>query len=355
MKQIIILCLVFCSLALFGQSDSLQQKNLDFTGDFRFRIEHDWNSYKQNGIKRKDRSRLRYRFRFGVNYRLDQHSSFGARLRSGNINDQQGPHVTLGGNKDEFGLVRIGLEKLFYQYKNDHFKIWLGKNSIPIKKLNEMFWCDNVYPSGIGMQYYALSNNQDVLNKLQLNAGHFIIRSSNQLFAQDSYFQLMQLHMQWLDRIDLIPGFYYFKRVGNYPDNKQSFELDYSIFHLGTQILLDKSRQIKLGLEYYQNLQDYSKHNSIPELLKDQTQGFVLSAQYGALKQQGDWLFYTSYAHMQKYAVVDYFAQNDWARWDYSSVGAAGSRLTNLHGIEFKIAYALKEHFNLNLRAYIVE
>ncbi|MEL6837343.1 MAG: putative porin, partial [Bacteroidota bacterium] len=89
-----------------AQRDSLTQK-LSFTGDFRFRIEHDWNSRNASGNLRDDRSRLRYRFRFGLHYELDKHSAFGGRLRTGNINDQQGPHLTLGGENGEFGLDQI--------------------------------------------------------------------------------------------------------------------------------------------------------------------------------------------------------------------------------------------------------
>ena len=61
------------------------------------------------------------------------------------------------------------------------------------------------------------------------------------------------------------------------------------------------------------------------------------------------------YANLQKFAIVDYFAQNDWARWDYSSKDAAGSRISNFHGIEVRIGYAFKNKFNLILRSYIVE
>ncbi len=92
---------------LKAQNDTIQN-GIKFNGDFRFRIEHDWNSRKQNGIFRDDRSRLRFRFRFGVNYQLNNQYSFGGRLRTGNINDQQGPHLTIGGGNGEFGLAQIG-------------------------------------------------------------------------------------------------------------------------------------------------------------------------------------------------------------------------------------------------------
>lgn len=355
MKWYLLLLTFFISSNLIAQKDTIVNKKLDFTGDFRFRIEQDWNSQNQNGVQREDRSRLRYRFRFGLNFSIDKHSSFGGRIRSGKLDDQQGPHVTLGGKQGEFELVSIGLEKLFYQYKNKGFTGWVGKNSIPLIKLNEIFWNDNVFPEGVGIKYNTRLRNQKFLNELSIHTGHFIVKSRNKNFSDDSYLQIIQLHANFKDRIKVFPGFYQFKRIGNYPDDKQTFEIDYSIFHLGGQIIVDKNRKMKLGLEYYNNFQDYSSIDSIPNNLKNQTIGFVLSTEYGSLKNKGDWLFYLSYANIEKYSIVDYFAQNDWSRWDYSSIGVSGSRISNFHGVEIKIGYAIKENFNLNLRTYFVE
>lgn len=356
MKTLIILCCFLSAFQLCGQTDSTAYRKINFNGDFRFRVEHDWNSRNADGNLRNDRSRLRYRFRFGLEYVSDQHSSFGGRLRSGNLNDQQGPHVTLGGNTGEFRLVSIGLEKLYYQFKSKHFTGFVGKNSIPLTKMNEMFWNDNVFPEGIGMRYTKRFSGAAALQKISLHGGHFIIRSNNLSFALDSYLQIAQITTTWRDgRVKIFPGFYYFNDVGNLPDEKQTFTIDYTIAHLGVQLALDRNKQRKVEAEIYHNLQDYTANDSIPAALQNQNTGIVLGLRCGSLKQRGNWLVYLSYVRLQKYAVVDYFAQNDWARWDYSSVGATGARLTNLHGTELKIGYAVKQNFNLNVRFYLVE
>ena len=95
--------------------------------------------------------------------------------------------------------------------------------------------------------------------------------------------------------------------------------------------------------------------DSIVDPLKDQKNGVVLSLKYGQLKTKGDWAVHLYYASLQKFSIVDYFAQNDWARWDYSSVGASGSRLSNFQGVEIRLSYLIKEKFNLILRTYFVE
>ena len=348
--------LISFSINLTAQVDSLSQKKLKFEGDFRFRIEHDWDSRNSNGDYLDDRSRLRYRFRLGINYQLDKRSSFGGRLRSGNINDQQGPHVTLGGGDGEFALVQVGFEKLFYEYKWKRINFWVGKNDVPITKMNELFWNDNTYPEGIALRSKLFEKEDNFLKKASLNLGHFIIQSNNRSFLQDSYLQLAQIDLKFFrERVRLLSGFYFFKNVRNIPDSKHTFTIDYSILHNGIEISVDKKSTLILGFEYFQNFENYSKKQEIPSIFKDQKNGFVLSAKYGKAKKKGDWAFHLYYAALQKYAIVDYFAQNDWARWDYSSFDARGSRISNFQGYELRIAYCFKENFNLVLRNYFTE
>ena len=356
MRNLLIILILIISGNLWAQKDSIDYQKLKFSGDFRFRIEHDWDSQNSNGIELEDRSRLRYRFRLGVNFQIDEHSSFSGRIRSGNLDDQQGPHVTIGGDKGEFSLIQLGFERLFYRYKGKRLVGWIGKNDIPLKRLNELFWNDNVFPEGIGLKYKILKLENKFFNQLDLNAGHFIILSGNQTFDKDSYLQIAQFDSKlFRNRVNIFPGFYVFKNIGNFPDGKQTFNLNYSIFHLGVDFKIFKKPPLNLGLEFYNNLEDYSTIKSIPSNLKDQKKGFVVSAKYGQIKKSGDWLIHLYYSNIQKFAIVDYFAQNDWVRWDYSSIGATGARISNFHGIEIRIGYAIKEQFNLILRSYFVE
>ena len=355
MKPFIRLVFFLLAFNLFSQTES-SQKKLSFTGDFRFRVEHDWNSRKADGTMRDDRSRLRYRFRFGMHYQYNDWASFGGRIRSGNIEDQQGPHVTLGGGNGEFGLTLIGLEKLYFQTELKGFKAWIGKNSILMKKQNELFWNDNVFPEGIALNAHWNFTESNFFNSVNINGGHYIIRSNNETFDKDSYFQLIQLVTEHgKKRYSFFPAFYYFKDIGNIPDRQEEFLLDYSIVHLGGIAKLLDTPRLTLGADYYTNLADYNDIAEISNEFKDQTEGFVISTKLGQLKKKGDWIVHLYYAYLEKYAVVDYFAQNDWARWDYSSYDAFGSRLTNMKGMEIRVGYAFGEKFNLILRAYFVE
>ncbi len=63
-------------------------------------------------------------------------------------------------------------------------------------------------------------------------------------------------------------------------------------------------------------------------------------------------MFSTSYAKLQKFSAVDFLAQNDWARWDYSSSGSPDGRLTNFNGIELVAGYKISGKISLKMKYY---
>jgi hypothetical protein len=97
---------------------------------------------------------------------------------------------------------------------------------------------------------------------------------------------------------------------------------------------------------------DLKKNVNISEDFVDQVDGYVANFKIGNLENTGDWVAHIYYAYMQKYAVVDYYAQSDWLAWTYSSAGATGTRLTNMQGFEVRVGYAFGPKFSLMLHVY---
>jgi hypothetical protein len=122
-----------------------KQNNFSWSGDFRLRLESDWNSKKANGVKRDSRDRTRVRLRVNSQYKFNGQLTINARIRTGSNDSLQSPHYTIadfnGNDKGEFDL---GLDKWFIRYKtlseNTKTSTWLGRNSLSIWKQNEMFW-----------------------------------------------------------------------------------------------------------------------------------------------------------------------------------------------------------------------
>ncbi len=340
-------------MALSAQKDSIISK-LSFNADFRFRVEQDWNSKKSDGTFRDDRTRLRYRLRAGVTY-SDKWYQTGFRIRTGNPNKQQDPQLTLGEGFKEFGTLPVGLEKAYFQGTLKTFTFWVGKNTFPFEKSNELFWSDNVYPEGIYLGK-GFRFNSGIVDALELKSGHFVMNASGKSLNNDTYFQGYQSYTSFFNkRFELFPSFYLFKKVPNIPDGAESFDIDFTILHVGTRFNLSKNKLLGVEVDYYYNLQDYNGNDSILNNFKEQKMGMVIGLKYGELKQKRDWQLTATYAYLQQYAAVDIMAQNDWARWDYSSFGSPDGRLTNLSGIELVAGYMIDEKIKLTMKYYQVE
>ncbi|WP_299556972.1 putative porin [Seonamhaeicola sp.] len=330
-------------------------EHIKFEGDFRFRVEQDWDSRKSDGTYRNDRTRMRYRARVGATYNYKEWATVGLRLRTGNPIKQQDPQITLGDVSKEFGTLPVGFEKVYFKAKHKNIEGWIGKNTFPFEKNNEQFWSDNVFPEGIFLKN-TFPVNSGILDAVSLGAGHFIAVASGESLGKDAYFQGFQTNFRLFDnRLSIFPSMYVFRNIPDIPDGAATFVLDYNIFHVSGKLNLCNKPNINWDWDYYQNLEDYENNPNIPQNLKDETSGFVSGVSYGQLKAKGDLFFKLTYNYLQRYAAVDFFTQNDWARWDYSAFDSPDGRLTNYKGIEFVAAYSLNKRMNLVMKYYLVE
>ncbi len=351
--RLITFFVIISMVQLNAQKDSLKSK-LQFEMDFRFRAEQDWDSQKSDGSFREDRSRLRYRFRTGLSYAQDWYT-FGFRIRTGDPNKQQDPQLTLGKGLKEYGTLPLGFEKIYFQSEWNDFKLCLGKNSYPFTKNNELFWSDNVFPEGISIKK-KINLKSPLLNEIELSGGHFVMASNNTSFNKDAYFQAFQTSFTgWDKRIMVFPSLYVFRNIPDIPDGDHSFLLDYTIMHFGSSLKLLKDHSFRIDFDYYQNFENYESNIDVASNFTDQRNGFVVGLKYGDLKVADNWFFSISYADLERYSIVDYMAQNDWARWDYSAFNSPDGRLSNFRGAEIVAAYAISDKINIVSKYYIVE
>jgi len=335
-----------------AQLDSILAKT-KFEMDFRFRAEQDWDSRRSDGSYRDDRTRLRYRLRTGATY-ANRWYAMGFRIRTGDQNKQQDPQLTLGKGFEEFGTLPLGFEKIFFQANLKNTTIWLGKNSYPFEKNNELFWSDNVYPEGVAVSQ-SIKLDSKALSQININGGHFILSANDTSLAEDTYFQGLQTTLQLADnRIEVFPSLYAFRNIPNIPDGDHTFLLDYTILHWGTRIHLVPKKQLRLEFDYYHNIEDYNDNVNIEEQFQEEKSGLVAGIKYGSLKQAKAWTCSLSFAALERFSILDYMAQNDWARWDYSSNNSPDGRLSNFNGIEFVAGYAISPKMRLKMKYYAV-
>lgn len=349
------LILFFLAISCTALSQESIEKKLTFNADFRFRIEEDWNSKKSDGSFRDNRTRLRYRLRAGFNYKLNHWSSFGSGIRTGLPNKQQDPQITIGDGFAEFNTLPLGIEKLYFQAEQEGYVFWVGKNTFPFFKQHELFWSDNVYPEGLFFKK-KIRFESNIIDKLNINVGHFIVRASGTSLDKDRYFQGLQASTSLLNnKVKFFSSLYLFRNMPNIPDGGETFIFDYSIFNVGTTLLISKKQHINFEIDYYNNFENYSNNTNIDSAFKNQNQGLITGISYGQLKEKSDWKFKATYSYLERYAAVDFMAQNDWARWDYSSFDSPDGRLTNFKGIELVTSYLLAKNMKLTLKYYKVE
>ncbi len=346
-----IICLPFLLAYSSLAQDTTFRRSIKWELDFRFRIEQDWAGIQSDGTAYRDRTRLRLRQRTGFSAQVTPWASFGARVRTGNIYDQQGPHLTLGSNTGEFSLFQIGFEKAYFKAEKDGNYMWFGKNTFPFYKQHEIFWNNNVYPDGVAGAWNFSAGSE---SNLKTTLGHFVIRSNGGGFDTDAYFNAGEILYE-SPRVVLASAIYNFRNLPNTPDGSETYTLDWLISHVQGKFTLVPERSISLGFDFFQNFNGLKQYSLMPREFTDQKTGWAIHGTVGSIAEKGDWRLQIFYANLQKYSIVEYFAQNDWARFDYSNFGVSGSRLSNFSGVEINIAYAFAERFNLVWRTYYVE
>ncbi len=326
-----------------------EDKKLNLYGDVRLRAEMDMDSDKSTkGQARDDRDRLRFRLRFGFDYQHSDHFSFGGRLRSGSAASAQSPHSTMG---DGFIPKTVNIDKAYIKGNYGSGFYWFGKNSFHFWKQNELFWDDDVTPEGFALSHtFKLGENSG----FTANGGYFVLDGAEGSFTFGDQAKMIGAQAALKTFFGEIP-FQAAAGIFNFNENSDSTNIDaalsdlnYNIIVIGANLALKNfPLPVKVGFDFMTNTEDYKG-----KLFNDdQTTGYVGSIKVGGLKNGGDWHFAYYFAHIEQYAIVANFAQDDWLRWGSATV----ARSSNFQGHEFRIARAISGKSNLVLRVYLVE
>ena len=338
-------------LQLTDKAKPILSDNLRMYGDFRFRGENDWNSRRSDGSYRDDRFRLRYRLRFGFNYKLNEQIAFGGRLRSGNTQNPQSPHITLGERLPDDG---VSIDKAFLKVNTKNWWAWMGKNNFPFWKQNEMYWDDDVIPEGIAFGGRILLTESITLKPI---TGYFTLHDPAQNLSLDPSMLAGQLTLNIENReseLTLSSGYFNLTKISDLGFQEVNHTLDYGMLISSAMVNFKYKTPITLGVDYITNLTDYSNDSLVTfSGHKNQKTGFVGSIQLGSLSDKNKWLLAYYYSYIQKYSVVPFLAQDDYVRWDYGNIAA--SRSSNFKGHEVRLAYAFEKGFNVVARAYFVD
>jgi len=323
-------------------------------GDLRLRYEWDWDSQNAAGAARADRDRARARARLGFAYKFDSAWSVGARVRTGNRLSQQSPHLTFHANDDVTDDLEVEADRYFVQYKSGPLTAWGGRNTTPFWQQNELWWDEDVTPTGGAFNYDTKTAHGTLTTTGAIFAlpDGMLRLNGTLLGAQLKYSQAIKP----ASAFTLAAGFYRFDgKDGAKNLRNRNGARDYllGVFSAQYTMPIDDGMPFTVGVDLIRNFEDYSAADVAPfsAAQVDETSGYVFSALFGQTKNPGDFQFGYYYAHIETFAVNASYSQDDWARFG----SATQSDLTDFKGHEFRGTYVITKSLNLQARLFLVD
>jgi hypothetical protein len=344
---------VLFSLTIGAYAADAAKPALTFSGDARLRFERDWDSQTSAGAARADRNRMRARARLSLGYKFSDAWSFGARVRTGNPDSQQSPHLTFHSNDDVTDDLEGAFDRYFVQFKQDSLTAWAGRNTTPFWQQNEMFWDEDVTPTGVAVTH----DSKFADGSLTATAGAFYLPDGMTSLNGTLVGGQLKYGQKYPDgQLTLAAGLYSLdgKRGATHLRNRNGVR-GYLIGILSAQWShpLDTGLPLVLGADLIKNFENYTATDALPFAARhaDETSGWVLSASYGSTKNPGDWQFGWFYSHIETLAVNASYSQDDWARFG----SATQADVTDFKGHEVRYTYVIAPTLNVQARLFFVE
>jgi Putative porin len=346
--------LVASSFIRPAEAELFRSEKLELYGDFRVRLESDWDSQDAAGVPRDDRTRLRARMRVGMRYDPNEHWRVEARLRSGQEGNQQSSNITLvdfDGN--DTGNASFDLDRWVLRGDTSGFHAWVGRDDLPFWTQDELLFDNDVTVVGLGGGWRGRAGPGD----LSVVSGIFSPPVGTDQFT-GRLTGAQVLYEPVLDDVQfaLALGGYAFDGDADDPDAAALLEgnggRDYLLLQASVQARFTLgSRPLTLGTDLLHNAESYSASDPDPITAAntDAKDGYVALATWGALDERGSWLVGYAYAHLETLAVNNSYSQDDWVRWGSSTQ----TRASNLRGHELRFGWAFDRKINVLIRAYM--
>ena len=349
-----------CLLLLFagapGVADEQPDRGFDFFGDFRLRLEQDWDYLQGDGTQHDDRLRLRFRLRGGFDYRFNDNWSALVQARSGPKGSQQSPHITIydfdGGSS---GPYEFNFDYWFMRYKSRDFDTWAGRNEVSFWYQDALFIFHNITYAGAGGSY----RHEVGQGALTFNLNYVALPVGMRDFSGTGLIGQIVYERDVGDSgFTVAGGFNVTKADANDPVAAnlltENGSRDYSMFNLQIQYRSKFAEMpYKLGLDLTHNAEDYDNEpvGSFSEFHKDHVDGYVVHLTLGERSNPGNWQFGYYYSHQEALTTHSSYVQDDWVRWGTS----VQARDTNMKGSELRALYIVRPGFNILARLFFVD
>ncbi|NNK48597.1 MAG: hypothetical protein HKP01_06975 [Gemmatimonadetes bacterium] len=328
----------------------------DPNGDFRLRIEQDWDSRQGDGTERDDRLRLRFRLRGGLRVNLSDRWSARVQVRSGPHKSQQSPHITIydfdGGAS---GPWEFNFDYWYLSYRTEEFEVWAGRNELSFMHQDDLFLIDNITFAGVGGSYRQELGE----GALTLAANYVALPAGMRDFSGTSLIGQVAYERDWKSvGFTAATGAFVSRADPDDPAGEllltQNNTRDYDLINVQLQFRATAfDRPLRLGADYSHNFRDYgaAPAGTFSEFHQDHRDGYVVEMLWGRSGNARDWQIGYYYSHVEALAANSSYIQDDWARWGT----ATQSRLTNMKGSEFRVLYTIAPRQNIFARLFFVD
>ena len=341
---------------LQAQDVETEPQLIELYGDFRLRLEQDWDSRQGDGTQRDDRLRLRIRVRLGLDLNLSDNWQARVQLRTGPHKSQQSPHITVydfdGGDT---GPYQLNFDYWFLSYKAGNFEAWAGRNELSFFHQDDLFLIDNITFAGVGGSYRQPLAKGALIwqaNYVALPVGMHDF-SGTSFVGQVAYDRDLKS-----SGLTVAAGMFASRADPDDPVGQmlptENGTRDYDLLNLQFQHRSSlRGRPLRLGVDFSHNFKDYSQApvGSFSKFHQDHLDGYVLEVLWGRNDNAGDWLAGYYYSHIEALSANSSYIQDDWARWG----SATQARLTNMKGSEFRFMYTLSPSQNIFARLFFVD
>ncbi len=322
-----------------GQAAMFESNGFKIYGDFRARLETDWDSQRPDGSERDDRTRIRVRARVGLEFAASERFTLGLRLRSGSDGSQQSPHITVVDFDDnDTGDAHFNFDKWFLKGEFNSGWGWIGRNSLPFWKQNELFWDDDVTPAGLAFGYRSDRGESG----FEANGGYFSLPAGMREFSGN--LGLAQVVFR-RNRFKIAGGLLDVDADPDDPDGalllRGNGARDYQIWVASLQAGFGNWT---FGVDVIHNGESYPAS----EALRDEVDGYVGSLK---LNTGGGWQAAYYYARIEALAVHSSYAQDDWVRWG----SATQTRGSDMKGHELRLVKDVGPGQSLVFRLYLTD
>ena len=339
-----------------AQEEEPKRSLLDPYGDFRLRVEQDWDSRRGDGTEHDDRLRLRFRLRLGINLNLSDRWSARMQLRSGPHDSQQSPHITIydfdGGPN---GPYQFNFDYWYVSYQSSRFGAWAGRNELSFWHQDDLFLIDNITFAGVGGSY----RQQLGKGALTLHANYVALPAGMRGFSGSSFIGQVVYERDWASTgFTAAAGVFASRADLDDPAGEllltENNTRDYDMLNLQLQHRSNVlGRPLRVGIDYSHNFQNYANApaGSFSEFHQDDRDGYVVEVLWGRSGNAGDWRVGYYYSHLEALAANSSYIEDDWARWGT----ATQARLTNMKGSEFRFLYTITPTQNIFARLFFVD